>query len=64
MKEIMMRFLQEEDGDVVQTVIMIAIFAALALLFGNTIIDFVQGLIERISETGEGANTALDGLSS
>lgn len=55
MKEQVIRFFKEEDGDVVQNVIIIAIFAALALLFGNTIKDFVEGLIKSISGTGEKA---------
>ena len=59
MKEQVIRFFKEEDGDVVQNVIIIAIFAALALLFGNTIKDFVEGLIESISSTGEEAKNVV-----
>lgn len=59
MKEQVIRFFKEEDGDVVQNVIIIAIFAALALLFSNTIKDFVEGLIESISSTGEEAKNVV-----
>lgn len=55
MKEFLTRFIQEEDGDVVQNVIIIAIFAALALLFGKTIKEFVMKLIDVIKGSGESA---------
>lgn len=64
MKDLMVRFMREEDGDVVQNVIIIAIFAALALLFGNTIVDFVKGLIERITKTGADTGSTIDGIAS
>lgn len=60
MKNLLVRFLREEDGDVVQTVIIIAVFAALALLFGNTIKTFVNDLITRIKATGADANDLVD----
>lgn len=55
MKELLVCFIREEDGDVVQNVIIIAIMAALALLFGGTIRDFVTTLIDNISSSGTGA---------
>ena len=64
MKDLMVRFIKEEDGDVVQNVIIIAILAALALLFGNTIMDFVKRLIGIIDETGEGAASAASAAGS
>ncbi len=59
MQDLLKRFIQEEDGDVVQNVIIIAIFAALALMFGNTIKKFVVDLINKIASTGEGANQTV-----
>lgn len=62
MKDLMVRFINEEDGDVVQNVIIIAIFAALALLFGRTVVEFVQGLISKMQEAGSGAESEIDNL--
>lgn len=59
MKDLLVRFIKEEDGDVVQNVIIIAIFAALALFFGNTIKNFVMSLIEKISKTGQEAEKSV-----
>lgn len=53
MKEFLTRFIQEEDGNVVQTVIIIAIFAALALLLGKTIREFVEGFLADLGKTGK-----------
>lgn len=49
MKELLVRFIREEEGDVVQNVIIIAIFAALALTFGQQITGYVQGIINKIT---------------
>ena len=62
MKKLLVRFIQEEEGDVVQNVIIIAIFAALALVFGRTIKDFVNGLIEKIKTTGADAGSEVDDI--
>ncbi len=62
MKELLVRFIREEEGDVVQNVIIIAIFAALALVFGRTIKDFVNGLIEKIKTTGADAGSEVDDI--
>lgn len=51
MQDLLKRFIQEEDGDVVQTVIIIAVFAALALVFGNSIKGFVMDLVNDIGKT-------------
>lgn len=59
MKELLVRFIREEEGDVVQNVIIIAIFAALALVFGNTIKNFVEDLMKKISTAGQGAEDAV-----
>lgn len=59
MKDLLVRFIKEEDGDVVQNVIIIAIFAALALFFGNTIKNFVMSLIDKISQTGQEAEKSV-----
>lgn len=53
MKDLLVRFIKEEDGDVVQNVIIIAIFAALALFFGNSIKEFVMKLIENIGRASD-----------
>lgn len=50
MQDLLRRFIQEEDGDVVQNVIIVAVFAALALLFSNTIRDLVTGLLAKITK--------------
>ena len=42
------RFLAEEDGDAVQTAIIVAIFAGIAILFGEAMMDFVQGIIANL----------------
>lgn len=62
MKELLVRFIREEEGDVVQNVIIIAIFAALALVFGRTIKDFVNGLIEKIKTTGANAGSEVENI--
>lgn len=62
MKDLLVRFIKEEDGDVVQNVIIIAIFAALALFFGNTIKNFVMSLIEKISKTGQEAEKSVGAI--
>jgi hypothetical protein len=50
MQDLLRRFIQEEDGDVVQNVIIVAIFAALALMFGNTIVDYVKKILGKLPQ--------------
>ena len=61
MKDLLVRFMREEEGDTVQTVIIIAVMAALALVFGKTIKSFVGNIIEQIRETGEEAGSLIKG---
>ncbi len=52
MKEIMKEFWQEEDGmGTVELIIIVVVLIGIAILFGNTITDFVKGLIDRINGT-------------
>lgn len=62
MQDLLKRFIQEEDGDVVQNVIIIAIFAALALMFGNTIKEFVVNLVNKIASIGGNAENTVGGI--
>ncbi len=59
MQDLLRRFIQEEDGDVVQNVIIVAIFAALALLFGNTIKSFVENLLKNLRSSEEKASSLV-----
>lgn len=47
-----MEFWQEEDGiATVELIIILVVLIGVAVLFGQTIIDFVQEQIDKITET-------------
>ena len=51
--ELLKQFYEEEDGmGVIEIVMIIAALMCVALIFRNTIIDFVQDLLQRVLNQG------------
>lgn len=62
MKELLKRFWKEEEGvEVVEIVIIVGVLVAIALLFREQLIKFVQGLIKS-NFSAEGATSTNPGM--